>query len=211
MCMNTCEMKQYVTVNAGKRYMFLYRGISCRQSHHVFDALDSLVLALENKSATTIIEIGTYHGAFTNLLNDHTISNDAVIHTFDILRLATRKNPNAHYHVGDCFNDQLPVIRDLIMNAGRCLIFCDGGSKEREVNTFSQFLKSGDIIMCHDYAKNLAIANDPIATGGWPAPGIGEQPESQYANIQVELEKNNCVPFIETEMQKAVWGCFIKQ
>lgn len=43
------------------------------------------------------------------------------------------------------------MVESFIKREGTTLILCDGGSKINEFNILSKYLKSGDIIMAHDY------------------------------------------------------------
>ena len=208
--MNAEQMKKYITPDLDPRknadHLFMYKGINCRQTRRVLDSLDSLNVALSSSPPTTIIEIGTFHGAFTQLLRDHDISAQASIHTFDIIDFNKRVEGTTLY-VGDVFGDKHSCIVELISLPGRCLVFCDGGAKEREVNIFCKYLKSGDMILCHDYAKSLDVMNDKNIVGNWPP----NQYESQWCNVKDSLTKFECVPFHEDEMQKSMWGSFIRQ
>jgi hypothetical protein len=197
-------MQQFVTPdeNHGCEHLFVYREHRCSQTPNVLTALDQLSDAIKDDPAKTIIEVGTLFGAFTRILQDHDISAAAAIHTFDVV-VTMPKVVGVTHHLGNVFGHQLATVRSLIEAPGRCLVFCDGGDKEREVNTFSDFLKPGDIIMCHDYARDPKLAGSE-AYGKWPSY------ESSYANMEVALARNNCVPFMEIQMQRAAWGCFIR-
>lgn len=209
--MKTDEMMQHVTPDLDPRknadHLFMYKGVNCRQTRRVFQSLDALTAALSPDPAKTIIEVGTFHGAFTQLLRDHDISANASIHTFDITDFKKPITGIVSKYIGDVFTDQRPVVVNLISQPGRCLVFCDGGAKEREVNKFCGCLKPGDIILCHDYAKSLDVMNDKDVVGNWPP----NQYESQWCNVKDALTANGCVPFMEDEMQRAMWGCFIKR
>jgi hypothetical protein len=191
--------------NPGCDHIFVYKGIRCSQSREVFGALDALDVATWDEPAQTIIEIGTLYGAFTHVLCDHNISRLAEVHTFDIVDTLDMRIPvpNARGHLGDVFTAQFPTITSLIRRPGRCFVFCDGGYKEREVNVISEYLKPGDLILCHDYMKHPSMMGTEAA-GYWPGC------ESQYANIKDALDRNGCEPFMEAAMQKAVWGSWIR-
>src|ERR1700675_1624943 len=138
--MNADEMMQYVTPDLDPRkpahHLFMYKGLHCRQTRRVFNALDALNASLAVDRPMTIIEIGTFHGAFTNVLADHDISTGAEIHTFDIKAYSSvQRLPNVTYHVGSCFESStMSVIDGLVKRAGRCLMFLDGDHKENEMN-----------------------------------------------------------------------------
>jgi hypothetical protein len=208
--MNADEMKQFVTPDLDPRknadHLFMYKGLNCRQTPRVLDSLDVLCASLASDTPSIIVEIGTFHGAFTQVLKDHDICATAKLHTFDIVDFKKPQISDVTYHVGDVFHDQLGVIKQLVSTPGRCLVFCDGGNKEREISTFCSLLKKGDIILCHDYVKTLAVMQDKSIVGNWPE----AQYESQWKNIGPALEQNNFLAFEELTMQKAMWGCFIK-
>ncbi len=211
--MNADEMMQFVTPDLDPRknadHLFIYKGIHCRQTRRVFNSLDALNAALADNRPKTIVEIGTFHGAFTTVLRDHDITNDTDVHTFDIKAFSSVKRlDNVTYHVGSCWETEtMSVIQGLIQREGRSLVFCDGDNKEKEVRVFCTFLKPGDIILCHDYCKSKDVMKDPSIIGNWPP----DQYESQWVNIQEALTANGCEPYMELEMQKSMWGCFIKK
>ena len=45
-------------------------------------------------------------------------------------------------------------VAGLIGGAGRTLLLCDNGNKNREFNLYAPYLKHGDIIMAHDYVAS---------------------------------------------------------
>lgn len=209
--MKTSEMRRHVTPDLDPRknadHLFVYKGVHCRQTRNVFDSLDRLASELASDPARTIVEVGTFHGAFTQLLRDHDISAQAEIHTFDIKGFSSVvKDPNVTYVVADCWSAQCrDSIKDLVQRPGRSLVFCDGDNKEKEVNTFCEFLKPGDLILCHDYVRDVGILQYRDVVGNWPP----DQHESHWINVKDVLGRNHCEPFLELEMQRAMWGCFI--
>lgn len=210
--MNTEDMKLLVTPDTDPRknadHLFLYRGIHCRQTRRVFDALDRLKEALVENPPKTIVEIGTFHGAFTRLLRDHEISEGTDMATFDIDAFKMDPVEGVTHHVCDIWkSSSRTLIKDLADRPGRCLVFCDGGNKALEIKTFCSYLKPGDLILGHDYAKDVSVMSNKDIIGNWPP----EQYELQFEDIKFALELNNFEPFLENEMQKAMWGCFVKK
>jgi hypothetical protein len=63
--------------------------------------------------------------------------------------------------------NSLEKIKGILLKSKQCLILCDGGHKNQEFNLFSQFLKSGDIIMLHDYQDNIDEYMRIQSTTGW--------------------------------------------
>ena len=49
----------------------------------------------------------------------------------------------------------LDVVSEAIASTRGCVyVFCDGGNKPKELETFSKFLRVGDIISVHDYVED---------------------------------------------------------
>jgi hypothetical protein len=163
-----------------------------------------LAAATDDHPIKSVIEIGTLYGGFTQLLRDHDVSKCAQLFSFNVKKQCALTIKNATLIIGDVFGSVHNQIIDLIKSQDRVALFCDGGDKEREINEFSAFLKPKDLILCHDYVKDPSLVGKAETGYDWPCY------ESLWANVKNSLEKNNCTPFLETEMQLAMWGCFIK-
>lgn len=206
--MNGTELLQHVSPdeNPGCGTLFRYRGVRCSQSRRVFRALDRLHEVTWSRPVERIVEVGTLYGAFTRILRDHDVSRKAEVYSFDVKDTLVDPVPDVSLLLGDVFAEpQLSTLADLIQRPGRCFVFCDGGDKEREVRELCRFLKPEDVVLCHDYVK------DPGAWVADPKDWNVGQYESSYSNIKDALEAAHCEPFLELEMQRAVWGCFIRR
>jgi cephalosporin hydroxylase len=116
-------------------------------------------------------------------------------------------DPNIDFRLGDCFNQGvIKEIQSLIQLPGKTLVLCDGGNKEKEFELYSNFLKSGDVIMLHDYAHSLEDYTRIIVEIGWQTAA-----ESKLENIQHSINSNNLKPFHYNEFKNALWGSFIKE
>lgn len=134
--------------------VFSYKGQKTLQVYGVENAFIELNNNLQNP-VKTIIEIGTDFGGLTNLLSDLPISREARIHTFDINKERfISYNDKIIFHNEDVFSVEAKI-ETLIQNEGTTLLLCDGGNKKEEFKIFHKYLKSGDIIMAHDYASNM--------------------------------------------------------
>lgn len=147
--------------------IFSYKGLKALQVYGVEKAFSELA---KYKNFSMIIELGADYGGLTNMLADHEISTDAVIHTFDInAKKFTNLNPRKIvFHNIDMYKEKSEVI--LLLNGntwGYTLLLCDGGNKAFEWEEFSQYLKTGDIIMAHDYAPNKSEHKENIEAGRW--------------------------------------------
>ena len=63
-----------------------------------------------------------------------------------------------HFYQWDVFQ-HIEEIGKIISQPGQTIVFCDNGNKPREFNVFSQFLKVGDIIVVHDWNKEIFPEN----------------------------------------------------
>lgn len=134
--------------------IFEYKGQKTLQVVGVEKAFEALAKENKEEPFQRIIEIGTDYGGLTNLLADHAISQGIDIYTYDI-------NPNRFVSHNDkikFFNTDVFLIEDeiaeLIGSKGKTLLLCDGGNKRKEFEVFHKYLKSGDVIMAHDYAPD---------------------------------------------------------
>mgnify|MGYP003646616649 CR=1 FL=1 len=134
--------------------IFEYKGQKTLQVVGVEKAFEALAKENKEEPFQRIIEIGTDYGGLTNLLADHSISEGIDIYTYDI-------NPNRFVSHNDkikFFNTDVFLIEDeiaeLIGSKGKTLLLCDGGNKRKEFEVFHKYLKSGDVIMAHDYAPD---------------------------------------------------------
>lgn len=116
--------------------------------------------ALEVLRPKTVIELGTYDGAFSVPLAiacknfgahfvtiDRNPYNEKWKWWFDILKIDFRLRPDMLS--ADCVQE----IKGLISSEGISFVLCDGGNKPREFNVFSEFIKNGDVIGAHDYME----------------------------------------------------------
>ncbi len=117
----------------------------------------------ESEQFDIVIEIGFYHGGFTQYLSDKVGDK---LYSFDIKRLenTTRlnkiKSNGSHIFVENVFmTDTIP---NLLRQDKRILLLCDGGNKVKEVKIFHNMLKSNDIIMAHDYSETKKTMNKNI-------------------------------------------------
>lgn len=151
-----------------------------------------------------IIEIGTGRGGFTDFLASHKVRTIS----YDIESDRNLSNLPLDFRIGDCLSsDIINEIKKEIEGANKVLFLCDGGSKEKEMEIYSTFLKSGSHIMCHDYSDDLIEYNGYAAQIGWPSP-----PESFYDNIKHFIYDNGFNKSNEYDMFCSIfWGSFVKK
>ena len=178
----------------------LYKGIFTQQNKNFYPAFEKL-FAQEN--IVRVLEIGTATGGFIRAVRDLT---DAEIITYDILETkhkATLEENNISVNVKSVFDD-FDNVEDYISGKGQVLVLCDGGNKIKEFEVFSRMLKSGDIIMAHDYSRDENLYQAYIKNHVW------RWCEIQYKDIALAVETNNLEPVLTEEFQEAVWTCWKK-
>lgn len=178
----------------------LYKGIFTQQNKNFYPAFEKL-FAQEN--IVRVLEIGTATGGFIRAVRDLT---DAEIITYDILETkhkATLEENNISVNVKSVFDD-FDNVEDYISGKGQVLVLCDGGNKIKEFEVFSRMLKSGDIIMAHDYSRDENLYQAYIKNHVW------RWCEIQYKDIALSVETQNLEPVLTEEFQEAVWTCWKK-
>ena len=178
----------------------LYKGIMSQQNKNFFPAFEKL-FAQEN--IVRVLEIGTANGGFIRAVRDLT---DAEIITYDVLETkhkATLEENNISVNVKSVFDD-FDTIEEYISGKGQVLVLCDGGDKRYEFHVFSKMLKTGDIIMAHDYSYDEAMYRAYIRENVWGWCQL------QYKDIAFAVETQNLEPVLTEEFQEAVWTCWKK-
>ena len=199
-------MKQFVKMDTNNM-MFFYKDIRLEQRVEVIDVLESLYLELKktNELPKTIIEIGMNHGGFSLILNDSKISEQADIYCFDIVDRGfdqNLKNTKIKWYINDIFKIE-SFVKDLINRDGKTILFCDGGNKVKEFNTFAKYLKSGDLILTHDYYKSEE-EYEKYKNTRW------SWLESKESDLTSTAKIYNLQPFMQDQFEKCVWSCKIK-
>ena len=178
----------------------LYKGIFSQQNKNFYPAFEKL-FAQEN--IVRVLEIGTATGGFIRAVRDLT---NAEIITYDVKetrhKSALEEN-NITVNVTSVFDD-FAFIEDYISAEGQVLVLCDGGDKIKEFSVFSRMIKSGDIIMAHDYSYDENMYQAYIKNNVW------RWCEIQYKDIALPVAENNLEPVLTEDFQEAVWTCWKK-
>jgi 23S rRNA U2552 (ribose-2'-O)-methylase RlmE/FtsJ len=184
-----------------ERY-FVVDGVVAAQTPKIVDAFSGILNEFQ-----TIIEIGFHKGALTLWLHKNKKEKTKLI-AYDISFAPKEVHDDSiDFRQGDCFSEEIiNQIKDLISNGGKTLLLCDGGSKEVEFNLYSQFIKSGDVIMCHDYAHTPEEFSSITSQINWNC-----KFESRYDNIKGAVVTNNLEPYHYDTFKNVLWGSFIKK
>ena len=137
-------------------------------------ASEAVAELINSTSIDIAVEIGTHHGGFTSMLADarNKAGKDMKIYSFDISDNnigVIAKRYNFDFRAIDLMADSL-LMNEIFNIEGKdkkIAVFCDGGNKKYEFNFFSRYLKSGDIIGAHDYAKDPETFNNKIKGKVW--------------------------------------------
>jgi len=195
---------------------FVYRNLTTMQHPSIEEKFTKLLTELK---PVKVLEIGTSSGGLTLLLRD-ILDNNGLETTrlisYDIndpvyLRNYINEGSNIELNIENIFNlqydklDNGQKVIDIITSDGTTLVLCDGGSKKNEFRILSDYLKSGDVIMAHDYAPNEDYFQEHINNKIW------NWLEIQDNDINESCDRNNLKPYMEDDFRKVVWACKIKE
>ena len=199
---------------------FEYRGLYVLQNPNIINAFEKLFLKIKPKR---VLEIGTEYGGLTLLLKDLLLKCDIknfMVRTYDIKppnllinhedlsKYIEIKIENMFNTEGSSFKlkeNSLKDINNFLLKDSPNIIICDGGNKKMEFDVFSDLMKSGDIIMVHDYAENNDVFQNKIKDKTW------NWFEIQESDIKESSERNNLDFFMKDEFEKLAWSCKIKK
>lgn len=182
-------------------------GIPTSQHYNVANALDALYDYLKNQAIEirNIIEVGTLHGGFTTLLANHKISDDAQVHTFDIEDHKPSEFVNSEKvicHIEDVFESE--KLKELLSSKENYLLFCDGGDKIKEFNTFSAYLKPNDFIFCHDYVRTNELFLSSYRGVIW------DWHQSNFPDIEKAVNTHGLINILPEVFESVVWSSYKK-
>lgn len=158
------------------------------------------------KDVERIIEVGTGCGIFSMFLGIYCFYNDKKMITYDIKSNIQEKTKKmfkvlgVDYRIKNIFENVLEIEND-IKSQGRTVVLCDNGDKTREFLLFSKFLKTGDFILAHDYARDLEFFNSNIKDKYWNWFEISDK------KIQDVCFEHNLESFMQDEFEKCAWVC----
>jgi len=182
--------------------MFHYRGVSVHQNSYVADVFRALFRTFK---PVKVLEIGTADGGLTILLRD--LLDEARLKATDLWTCdpSVRERPHlVHpgimYYAVDALNST--VLEYHVKYAeGPALVLCDGGNKPAEFNKYAKFLRSGDVIMAHDYAPDHDTFKNVMQNQHWNWWEINDN------DIATVCQTHDLVPFMQEEFQRVAWCC----
>jgi len=188
-----------------------YMGHGAQQNGNAYEVFYNF---LREVKPDRILEIGTGMGGFTVFLalikEDLDLNMDIL--SYDIhgrVGFEQYASYGIDARIKDVFSgnytDVSAEVIEYIRREGTTVILCDGGNKIEEFNLLSNYLKTGDFIMAHDYSANPQYFKEHVEMKIW------NWMEIQDSDINDAVVKNNLEPFMADEFQQAVWVCKIKE
>tara|TARA_S200002703_G_scaffold110160_1_gene95860 strand:- start:523 stop:1089 length:567 start_codon:yes stop_codon:yes gene_type:complete len=183
-----------------------YNNIRAQQRPEVFSVFDEFFK--ENDDIDQIVELGTSSGGLSEYLYEKSIELNSSFVTYDInpRRRSPQLNRKILCRIIDTFSPQgQKEINSLLKSPKKTLLLCDGGDKSREVNLFSKSLKSGDIIMAHDYSPTKEYFEEHMRNKIW------NWHEIEDDHIKQSIEENNLGNYDYYNFLGVAWMCRIKK
>lgn len=152
-------------------------------------------LAIMQDRPWAVVEIGTGRGGLSYLMSQALSTYGGKLVTVDIKdELQKELLGNCELGIGDIF-EATDKMQELCGKSGTVFILCDGGAKEKEFNTFSKFLKPGDVIGAHDWMD----LSKPDCLDYWSWSEVNE----------FNLDLSGLAPFMPEWFDKSAW--FVRQ
>lgn len=192
-----------------------YKGLMLQQHESYQETFRNFLSTTKPKR---ILEIGTGAGGLTVFMRD-TLNelglNDTYIKSYDInttqITDAFTDTTNLEILKDNLFStdnqftlERADLIEGFIKSEGLTIVMCDGGHKINEFKQISPMLKTGDIIMAHDYCENYELFEASFRNKIW------NWCEIKDSDIQDVCSEQNLVDFMKEEFNKIVWVCKVK-
>lgn len=192
---------------------FIYKNIPIQQHEKIENTFRKLFESVKPKQ---ILEIGTASGGLTLMLRD--LLNelgliDTIIRSYDVENKHYLNDYNQYgleVIIKNVFNPEynelieLNEIKNFIKRDGQTIVLCDGGNKINEFKILSGLLKSGDVIMAHDYCENEEIFDSEYKGKIW------DWLEIKDSDIEASVKKYKLKPFMNEDFKRVVWVCKMK-
>ena len=148
-----------------------------------------------------VVELGTQNGGFTIFLSRLfkkiiTFDNKSIGKTLETFK----RFKNIHFIETNIFQN-IEYIGSQISNEGKTLLLCDNGNKIKEVAIFTKYLKTGDFIMAHDYAKTREYFKSTMNVSYWHCLEITD----------ADIDFNDLLKIDDERINKSAWFCAIKK
>lgn len=113
------------------------------------EEIDTLGYIVRQHDSGFGVELGTYKGGSALVMVNAGLS---MLYTYDKRDVLEVRDARVIYRVADIWEPEVTEeIKRLCKSGEPKLLFCDGGDKKREINTFGPHLIVGDVLAAHDY------------------------------------------------------------
>jgi hypothetical protein len=148
-----------------------------------------------------IVELGSGNGIFSRWL---ALAANCPVHSFDMFNRwrDVPPPPNLHQHVEDVLSQRSELVLDCLAQ-GRAILLCDNGNKPKEVEMYVPFLKTGDVLVVHDFGESKQEFIATMLGKRWNCC------ECTYQHIE-HVVANGFERFHWQPMLSVAWGCFRK-
>jgi hypothetical protein len=151
----------------GFGYEKLFAGQRAQHSFMIYHHISRIILA--NPGIEGIVEIGTSMGALSIYLGLWGARLSVPVDTFDHSKFAFQKEHNVdeitakpifdklgvRLHKANVFTDEGAPLVESLIKGKPVYLFCDGGNKAREFQTFVPMLKRGSMVSTHDWPGEI--------------------------------------------------------
>jgi predicted O-methyltransferase YrrM len=184
-------------------------GVKIQQNNYALQLIDYL---LKNLNPKLIIEFGARTGGLSVFLSLYSKLKNCEFLTFEYAKENTPllyeniiKGFDGKIHYEDIFSKNvIDLLKEKIASSERSILFCDA-LKIQEFNLYSDFMKSGDIILAHDYAHDEEDFQNMMNERIWFCNEI------KYKDIEESCKRNNLY-YLDFELfRTSAWGVFIKK
>jgi len=175
----------------------VYLGKTIKQVRGITNVFDKF---FEKEKFENVIEIGSGNGVFSIYFAKMCNESGSSFCTYDIKNFKDKETIkmlnelNAKIYIRDA--DKCKKIEPLVKEDGRCLILNDGAYKVPQIARFGKIMKSGDIIISHDYYKD-----EDTSRGGTVVP----------KDFSSTIKEYNLKVIYEDLFDDYLWVCMVKE
>lgn len=147
-----------------------FLGVRMQHNYGLYKVMDDILL--DNPQIDRFVEIGTGGGAMSVYFALHAVQRNTHLLTFDIQTRGHKPKVDAVFDklgvefVEEDVFDNVQKVRNH-MDCRSSFLFCDGGDKYKEFETFAPLMYPGSIICVHDYGDEVLPGQLDGLTKDW--------------------------------------------
>jgi hypothetical protein len=173
-----------VTNENALQWHTVFLGRVMQHNYWLYYVIDDI---LRSNKVKSIVEIGTGSGALTSVFGLWGIIQELRVLSIDNQDVGTYKNVLKYIKVKLLIADEfLESTKDKILefvNNEPTYLYCDGGDKKIEFNTFVPLLPRGSIVSVHDWGNECKLENIIEVAGKYCKP----YKEERWLEMNVQL------------------------